>query len=173
MKDTSQHDPGTNEFNIDRPMVRRYLRASSLLGYVGFFGGFGLMMAIGPIIEGFENGGIVWLVPGLVVGGSFLIGLLGYLIFGHFRATRIAEGNRLHVEGDFIIVDREHGMSSETRRIHFRVATDYGYRQNWLMKRLGLYELMIYTTGLSTTLLGVKNAPKVCAELARLDCERG
>ena len=123
----------------------------------------------------------VWGVLGILfagIGGGIFVFLaisaVIYFLFFYKKAALTAANLRVIVEGPFFrIINKE--RSRTDRKLHFRSIVDYTTFESPLMKRYGLMELQMTTTGGYQALiriLGIKNCSDVRDKLSETDALR-
>lgn len=117
---------------------------------------FGFLFGIIHPLESIDKKGFTTLADLLLLltkslGISLLISssivFLMYLLIGHWRAKRTANGPHVKVEGSFLRVIQYSLQGTFDRKIHFRSITDYSTIENRSMKKHGIKALHINTTG--------------------------
>ena len=166
---------------IDRPLLRRYLRVKwflllaafpLLFGFIGFLS----YMERIPYEVMLKGETILFVLRVLAIsfGSSCLATVVLYFLFGHRLAARYAESLAVTVEGPFLRI-REHGALLIDRKIHFRSIHDYSTVQGRLLRRFGMYALYFTTTGVRAPgygvnmIVGIKDCEKVRDMLADID----
>ena len=166
-------------YDFDHKALSAYLKTSWFFKWFGILGIFEATFALMPFAEWLE--GEVLLGKAIFISMWILIGTVGvstacYLLFSHFRASATAKPIFLRVEGSFLVTGARTGVFAETRRVHFRSATDYSVEETWLMKRFGIKQLGINTSGSGPKarilIPGILECERVSSELAEIDSQR-
>ncbi len=110
---------------------------------------------------------------GIVMGMA--LGVLIYLAISHREAARLAESQRLRVEGPFLRIIRG-GWGQSDQKIHFRALVDYTVIVTPLMRRFGIAALRMTTTASQPNgflvIHGIADAESVRDQLAEIDSLR-
>ena len=176
--------PEVLEIEVDRDVLRAYLRAKWLLPWVGvtlFFGVIIGFMVVGPLDNrSFSGASEVFLVlaEGIGVGllASAVISTAAYFLFVHRFAARAAAGLHVSVEGAFLRIRQDEWHMKVDRKLHFRSIVDYATVDDRLTRRFGTMILQMTTTGggMQSTIriAGLKDCPRVRDMLAEIDSMR-
>ena len=178
--------PETLALEIDRQLLRKYLRLKSILmcqcvmGLLGFPAGMALMEDAlkkdGTTL--LERLGLIALGIGLGQLGALLLTSLLYLILMHRQTGQYADGLEVRVEGAFLRVCAPVVFAGRRdRKLHFRSIIDYTVVEGPLMRRLGIMGLQINTAGQNLhqnviLIPAIKNALATRDLLAEIDAAR-
>lgn len=173
--------PSTLNFEIDRQQLRNYLCVKWLCAWVLPLSFLGALFGLASMEKALDEGvgsriDIILLIARCVASGmgiSLIISLLGYFVFSHRMACRLAASLEVSVEGAFLRVRQHAGLLSD-RKLHFRSIVDYAAIQDVLMRYFGIHALQMTTTaggGTRSCVLipGVKDCLKVRDVLADID----
>src|SRR5258708_6523170 len=131
--------PANITIEIDRPLLRRYLRMKWSRGLViliallcGIFGFAGSVDHLPDHITSPVGAALfVAEVLAISLALSLVVSVILYFLFVHRSVVRYAESLHLSVEGPFLRI-REHGLVLIDRKIHFRSIHDYSTLQDSL-----------------------------------------
>lgn len=171
--------PENIEFEIDRLRLKRYLRISWLFKWIIGVGGTGAFISIFPFLQCIENRMHLGEATNYAISinlGALLLSVVCYSISSHFRAAQLAKSLKLRVEGAFLVLNSEIGLTKGMRRLHFRAVTDFAVRETFLMEKFGVKELVINTTASPPNSIlaipGLIDCNHVCVDLSKIDSER-
>ncbi len=179
----SNPHPVNLSIEIDRDLLRRYLRTQAFLAWAAPMCVFGGVLGFGAISRIIERGNmtagaacaLASKAIAIGVSAAFLLAALCYLIVSHRIAARRAATLEVTVEGAFLRV-RQHELVETDRKLHFRSIVDYSANQDFLMRQFGIHSLQLATTagGQNGTLVipGVKDCLKARDLLAEIDAQR-
>jgi hypothetical protein len=175
--------PSNLSIEIDRQVLKKYLRVRWLLSWATLFALLGGLFGLASIGNALERsvtsrGEVVFVIfkcVGTGLGISLLLALIFYLLFSHRVTSRMANSLEVSVEGAFLRIKQRAYITSD-RKLHFRSIVDYTVMQDFLMRRFGIHALHMTTTagGQNTGLVvtGLKDCLKVRDMLADIDSRR-